>query len=376
MLTSAPLPPREGIGFYVWNLSRYLQSAGHSVQIVTRGAARAASCEICSGIPIWRAGFAPLYPFHVHLHSILVNQLLHRIKPGIDLLHTHTPLVRAAAGGLPTLVTVHTALRADIGAIKSAGPFEVLVKLQAPVSFALERELLSAADQVVAVSSSVAGELRESGLRSGPVKVLGNGVDIQTFLPADIKMHSTHPYVLAVGRLAPRKGWMDLVQAAGLVLQERPGVKFLIAGSGPLEGQLRLVIEDRHLSSHILLLGHVSERARLVGLYQGAALFVHPARYEGLPTVLLEAMACGCPAVATAVSGALDVIEDRVNGVLSPARCPTRLAEAILTCLDSPKLRRQLGERARKTIEERFSWDVIGRNYIAEYQQLLLDKLN
>jgi glycosyltransferase involved in cell wall biosynthesis len=376
LLTSAPLPPAEGIGFYVWNLASYLRRAGHSVQVITRGSSKMTFQELQTGIPVWKARFLPFYPLHVQLHSLPVNRLLHTLVPEIDLLHAHTPLVPVPGNTLPTLVTVHTWLKSDVGAIKTTGVYDLLVKLQAPFSYALENALLQASDRVVAVSTSVAGELHVSGVWPAPVNVLGNGVDTRTFQPGEFSLRYEEPYILAVGRLAPRKGWADLVQAAGLVVRQRPGIKFLIAGSGPLEGQLRRAIRSRRLSENVILLGHISDRACLAGLYRRAAVFVHPALYEGLPTVLLEAMACGCPVVATAVSGALDVIEDGVNGLLAQAADPARLAEAILACLDNPTFGRQLGVCARNTIDERYSWEVVGRNYLQAYTDLLRTRLN
>ena len=376
MLTSAPFPPKEGIGFYVWNLSRYLQRAGHSVQVITRGTLNATFREEYAGIPIWKASFAPLYPFHVHLHSIFVDRLLRRLAPEIELLHAHTPLVRLPTVKFPTLVTAHTSMRADIRAIKFTSAFELMMKLQAPVSYALEGELLFKSNHVVAVSSSVAGELRPNNEGLGMVKVLGNGVDTEVFQPAEVGSQPVKPCILAAGRLAPGKGWKDLIDAARLVVREQPSSRFYIAGCGPLEKSLRRYIQAQQLASNVFLLGHVSDRVQLAELYRGAAVFVHPALHEGLPTVLLEAMACGRPVVATAVSGALDVIEHGRNGFLVPPSDPIQMAESIMTCLSDPEMSREVGVCARKTIEARYSWQVVSGSYIDEYEQLLQDYRN
>jgi glycosyltransferase involved in cell wall biosynthesis len=108
----------------------------------------------------------------------------------------------------------------------------------------------------------------------------------------------------------------------------------------------------------------------MAALYQRAAVFVHPAHYEGLPTVLLEAMACGRPVVATAVSGALDVIQPGENGLLVPPRNPSEMAAAILRLLADPAMAERLGRAARHTVEERYSWEKVGSRYLQLYQQL------
>jgi glycosyltransferase involved in cell wall biosynthesis len=125
------------------------------------------------------------------------------------------------------------------------------------------------------------------------------------------------------------------------------------------------------MKANVILLGHIADHRQMVELYRGAAAYLHPAHYEGLPTVLLEAMACGRPVVATAVSGALDVIQDERNGLLTPPRCPQQLASAVLRLLADPRLGERLGAVALDTIQQRYSWEVVGRSYLDQYRDLL-----
>ena len=116
-------------------------------------------------------------------------------------------------------------------------------------------------------------------------------------------------------------------------------------------------------------LGHV-EKSKLIELYQNATIFVLPSHYEGLPTTLLEAMSCGLPVVATAVSGNLDVIESGKNGILVPIKSPDRMAEAVSFLLDNEKLRTELGIAARKTIEQKFTWSAISDKILRCYYSI------
>jgi glycosyltransferase involved in cell wall biosynthesis len=371
MITSAPLPPREGIGFYVWNLSKYLTAQGHHVQIITRGGAGRTSRELVGGITIWRLAFLPTYPFHVHLHSMFVDKVVRELESEVDLFHLHTPLVKWPETRTPAIVTVHTPMKTDAGAIPATNLLGWLIKLQAPVSYQLEQGLFQRADKLVAVAQSVAQELHLYGVNPQLVSVLGNGVDTNTFSPSERQDSAAGPYVLTAGRLAPRKGLEDLVRCAELVLGQLPNLRFLIAGAGPLEEALRAEIARRKLETHVTLLGHIADRSEMLRLYQGAAAYVHAAHYEGLPTVVLEAMACGRPVVATAVSGALDVVQDEHNGLLVPPRDPQRMAESIVRLLHNPDLGKRLGIAAQKTIQERYSWHVVSRSYLAQYEALL-----
>jgi glycosyltransferase involved in cell wall biosynthesis len=164
---------------------------------------------------------------------------------------------------------------------------------------------------------------------------------------------------------------VDLVRCAEVVVSQVPAVRFLIAGSGPLEGQVKREIRRRRITGQVRLLGHVASRKSLVELYRGATAFIHPAHYEGLPTVLLEAMSCACPSIATSTGGAPDVIDHRKNGLLVPPGIPRQLAAAALELLRRPEFALRLGLAARRTVEARYSWHVIAGHYLSLYQELL-----
>ncbi|HSH81105.1 MAG TPA: glycosyltransferase family 4 protein [Herpetosiphonaceae bacterium] len=371
MLTSAPLPPREGIGFYVWNLSRFLTNMGHDVEVITRGRAGRTQTEVVDGITVRRVTFFPGYPLHVHLHSAFVSAVLRDRARQADLFHLHSPLVRLPRTSVPALVTVHTPMKADTGAIRANTIHGLLIKLQAPISYRIEKQVLGRVCKVTAVATSVAQELAAYGVDPSEVRVLGNGVDTEVFFPGPEAANRDAPYFLTAGRLGARKGLEDLVECAAQVLALHPDHRFLIAGGGPLEHKLRAAIAGRKLESQIVLLGHISDRARMVELYRGATAYVHAAHYEGLPTVLLEAMACGRPVVATAVSGALDVVEHERNGLLVPPRQPDAMAQAVIRLVDEPDLAAELGLAARQTIMDRYSWQAVTRGYVREYEGLL-----
>ncbi|MBK5108026.1 MAG: glycosyltransferase family 4 protein [Anaerolineales bacterium] len=374
MLTSASFPPREGMGFYIWNLSRYLLQQGYQVQIITRGGFTSTRQEVVAGITIWRPPYLPLYPFHVHLHTIFVNRFLHKFNLEIDLLHLHTPLVKYPHTDLPSLVTVHTPMKADSKSISVKSHLGLLIKLQAPISIRIEQEIFAQVDSIASVSHNVALDLGDYGINPETVRVLGNGVDTCIFQPGIGKQEMSPPFLLTVCRLGPRKGLEDLIACARHVVNRFPNIRFYIAGEGPFEGIIKKSIRTSNLTDNVFLLGHIKGRRQLADYYRRAAAIVHPAHYEGLPTSLLEAMSCGRPVVATAVSGALDVIKDGFNGLLVSPRAPNELACAIQRLLEKPGLAENLGYAARKTIEERYSWPVIGQEYISQYKMILGEK--
>jgi glycosyltransferase involved in cell wall biosynthesis len=372
MVISVPLPPREGIGYYVWALSRFLVGQGHQVQIITRGQRGKPFYEELEGFPVWRPRFYPIYPLHVHLHRIFVQRLVRRLESEVDLLHLHTPLPPPLRTRQPYLVTAHTTAVGQARIIQVKSLRSLLVRAQTAVSLRIQRKLLGCADRIVTVARSIVEELSEYGIDPRQVEVLGNGVDTDLFRPIGGNQGAppARTYVLAAGRLDARKGFQDLIEAMPYVVEQFPDVCLYVAGTGPMEGPLRAQVERLGLGHVVRLLGHV-ERSQMVALYQSATVFAHAAHYEGLPTVLLEAMACGRAVVSTAVSGALDVVEDSVNGLFVPPNAPNKMARGICRLLGDTELRAQLGAAARRTVEERFSWQIVGSNYLRCYQALL-----
>lgn len=371
MIISVPIPPREGIGFYAWNLARHLIQQGHEVQFITRGGPQKTSKEVIEQITVWTPPFWPIYPLHAHFHGLLVDHLLARLIANFDLLHLHTPLVKQPRIRLPSLVTVHTTMKADVGSIPLNNRMALLTRLQVPASINLENALFHKATKITAVASSVASELPAYGINSEEIEVMGNGVDTRVFYPAKVKPAYLRPYVLTACRLSVRKGLEDLIQCAQRVMEKFPGLDFIIAGEGHLRNSLQNQINQLGIGERVHLIGHISDRHQMARLYQGAQVFVHPAHYEGLPTVLLEAMACKQVVVSTAVSGALDVIQDGWNGLLVPPHDPKAMAQAISRILESPSLSKKLSHNAYNTIVTRYTWHEISRNYVKQYQSIL-----
>jgi glycosyltransferase involved in cell wall biosynthesis len=177
--------------------------------------------------------------------------------------------------------------------------------------------------------------------------------------------------VLYTGILRARKGLFDLVKCAKLVSEVKPEVRFVICGKGPFLRRLEKEVREQRMQKQIELLGFV-KREELIKLYQNATLHVVPSHYEGLPTVLLEAMSCGLPVVATDVCGNKEVISSGVNGFLVPPKSPKVMADVILWLLENDPVRERVGKAARKTIEERYTWDRITDNVLAAYSQTLI----
>jgi glycosyltransferase involved in cell wall biosynthesis len=185
-----------------------------------------------------------------------------------------------------------------------------------------------------------------------------NGLDLDRFVRDGVP-RARPPLALAVGRLIEKKGFADLVRACALLAANGTDFRCAIVGKGPLEPSLRELIRSLGVERRVELAGPVP-RERLLELYPRAAVFAAPCvvagdgNRDGLPTVLVEAMACGVPVVATPVTGIPELVEDEVTGLLVPEHDAEALAAALARILQDAQLAKRLATAARARIESGF----------------------
>jgi len=368
---SEPFPPAEGIGNYVYSLSTKLIEKGHKVTVITRGSWNKTQREVIDGIEVIRAPFIPIYPFYIHIHGIFVNKILKSLEPKIDIVHVHTPLPPVIKTSLPIITTIHTPMLTDNRYTKVRSIYSLLSKISARfVSYPLELKHIQASDIVTTVSKSIARELKEYCLNPDEVTVVDNGVNEEFFYPRQKKSGNGDKYVVFVGRIDREKGLFDLVECGRYICSERSDVFFIVAGKGRDLNKLKRKTRKIGLQDRFIFLGQVG-KDQLFRLYQNATIFVFPSYHEGLPGVVLEAMSCGLPVVTTDVRGNRDLISAGENGILVPTRDPEKLAEAISVLLKDKKLRAALSKNARKTIEEKYTWNVVSSKFLRCYESLI-----
>jgi glycosyltransferase involved in cell wall biosynthesis len=201
-----------------------------------------------------------------------------------------------------------------------------------------------------------------------------HGIDRSVFHPSQRRARGSDdaPRVLAVGRLRAKKGLDTLIDACRLLHERGCRVRCEIVGYGEEHDALAHRIENAGLGRHVRLAGKLA-REQVIDAYARADVFVQPSRItadgdrDGIPNVLLEAMAMGLPVVASAVSGIPEVVRDGVNGLLVPADAPLALADAIERVLARPQEAAALGRAARESVADGFDND---RNLRALLQRL------
>jgi len=262
--------------------------------------------------------------------------------------------VRLSLSGTPVVPIEHTTVGMEHGGKRD-------------LTTQLARWAYGSADRVVAVSEGVAESVRErTRARPDNVVVLHNpvpvdaireraeaAIDCEWLSDPDIEV------VLWVGRLAPEKDLPTLVRTFDRLADERPSVRLVVAGTGPERDTVGALVDEHGLTDRVTFPGYVDPAPYMAR----AAAFVLSSTYEGLPTVLVEALACGCPVISTdCPSGPREILADGEYGRLVPVGDDAALADALAETLDAPVDRQRLRARADDFASDR----VIG-----EYEALI-----
>ncbi|MCW4002196.1 MAG: glycosyltransferase, partial [Candidatus Bathyarchaeota archaeon] len=226
------------------------------------------------------------------------------------------------------------------------------------------RLVLRDSDRVIVVSRKTMDYVLRLGADASKTSVMYNGVDTNLFYPmnkeecrAKLGLPKNRILVLTVRRLVYKNGLDTLIESASLLTRGHPRLVFIVVGKGPNRNLIEKRVRELSLEENVKLAGFVPERL-LPYYYNAADYFVVPSSSgEGLPLVLLEAMACGLPVIATIVGGIPEIIENMVNGVLVPPRNPEAMAKTISTLLSNKELGETIGNGARKIVEEKFTWE-------------------
>jgi glycosyltransferase involved in cell wall biosynthesis len=232
------------------------------------------------------------------------------------------------------------------------------------------------ADQIIAVSNGVADDLsRTLKISREKIKVIYN----PTITPSVFKKakeevshlwlkEKKEPVILSVGRLHNQKDYPNLIKAFNLLKQRK--VKLIILGTGKEKENLNDLISKFKINEKVDILGFEDNPYAYMSK---ADVFVLSSKSEGLPNTLIEAMACGIPVVSTdCPSGPSEILRDGKYGELVPVGDAKKLAEKINYVLNlSEEERRKIGEKARKSVEERFSVEKVVDKYEKLYKSII-----
>lgn len=370
-----------GLRYLLLNQLRYLQASGYDVTGIS-AAGPDVPVLLQAGIPhmevpMNRRPFSPLADLK---GFFLYWRLLSRER--FSLVHTHNPKptffgqIAARLAGVPVVVnTLH-------GFYFHDNTHPVLRRL----FIWMETLAAQCADVILSQNQEdIQTAIREGICRPEKIKFLGNGIDLARFhgrvSPAEkglarqkLGLTPEHKVVGFVGRLVKEKGIPELLEAARILRETIPNVRFLFIG--PVDTEKPDALSPKTAAEYGVgdLCTFLGLRHDLPELYSAMDVCALPSHREGFPRVPMEACAMGIPIVVTDIRGCREVLEPNRNGLLVSLKSPKELAAALGKILSSSELAARFGREARKVAEERFDERSVFERVRGEYARLLEQK--
>ena len=387
-ITSAFPPPWHGLAPGPYELSLAQSKMGHRITVITKYSKGSESVD-------------QKVPFRVHRirgkrHSLFnllsVGQfiLLHSKDP-FDIVHSHGDsglgvllLSRLLFRKIPVVSSVHIVRKAQYKAIKKFDIYkevrEILGKEESDGLLDLKKDrwellkeklYLKFSNALAVVSASLKDEIEREYGRFNQVFVIFNGVNLSFFngdgFVKDRGISNGRYTILFVGVLNGRKGEFLLIRAMEKVLSEYPKVKLLIVGDGPTRSLAEELVRRMGLSDHVQFIVNLPYQ-EMTKCYAESDIFVLPSYSEGLPKVLLEAMASGTPVIASDIPPHKEIIKENVTGYLFKTGDVNSLASTILSALKNVKQR--ISDNARALIQKEYSWRAVVERIDRVYESL------
>jgi colanic acid/amylovoran biosynthesis glycosyltransferase len=305
-----------------------------------------------------------LWEFFYFLEALLVHRLCR--KKGIRHLHAHFANVASDVALLASI------LNAGTFSYTMHGPTEFF-----DIAHHRLAEKTRAARFVVCISDFARSQLMSMVAPEHwpKLQVVHCGVDPQQFEVSRLQRldAGTRPLeIFCVARLAPVKGHAILFQAVGELALRGHDVRITVAGDGPLRTELIRLAEVLGIHTHVRFLGSVGQDV-IHSLYSAADIFVLPSFAEGVPVVLMEAMAARCPVIATRIAGISELIEHGVTGLLvNPGRADL-LSDAVERLLLNPRATERMAFAACEKVRREFNLNTVAAQLAAIFQKTLPD---
>jgi len=398
-----------GLGTSTLLLAKALVRRGVEVEIVAPGFKNCRT-ELDGVSVIWRREFLINFRNNLRIMGTAKSPLGYRknrrifyeiLKAGgYDLYHAHSPqfsvgpVFAADEIGIPSVLTVHdfwpvcftyelsidgeTCERCDNlrffrclfkGGMIQRGLSPVFLAIKGK-SMAMRREALRRSDRIVTASGYVKSTLTRFGVQEGKIEVIPYIFDAQRRPAAE-----SRPYLCWAGRIVKVKGLPFLISAFAEVVRKHPEVELYLIGDGDSghtteKGKLVGLIGRLGISEHVKFTGWLPYERTVEVISKSIALVLPSIWPEPFGRIILEAMGCGKPVIATDIGGPPELVIDGHNGMLVPPRDSAKLAEKICYLIENPEQAERMGNNGFNMVSERFNSDAIAAEHIRIYEDL------
>ena len=240
----------------------------------------------------------------------------------------------------------------------------------------IKRWVIKHCSCLTVVSAAMTGRALALGANPAQLQTVSMGVDSQDVFTAQTDAVRLIHEILFVGRLVDKKGLCYLLDALPPVLQCWPDVRLTIVGDGPNADALKQQAQTLGIAHAVCFVGAL-ENSALVAYYQRATLLVAPSiitdqgDQEGLPVVLLEALACACPVLTTDLPAMQGLLTHQQTAWIVPQKSASAIASALTTLLGDEALRRRLAKNAQEHVRKHYDWASVSARYARIFDKLM-----
>jgi len=307
----------------------------------------------------------------------LIQLTRHIKKERFDIVHTNS----SKAGILGRLAAKLAGVPIVIHTVHGWGHHDEMGKLRKGFYIFLEKCAGKLTDKIITVSDLDTKKGLNNGIAdSGKYITIRSGINLSVFNPATIDVEHekrkwgiplTNNVVGSIMRFSKQKNPLDFVKMAAEIVEKNPKVSFLLVGDGSLKPQIESSILQLNLSEKVILTGVRDDVPQLLAVMD---VFVLPSLWEGLPRVILQAMAMGLPIVATEVGGTPEAIKEDQNGFLVTPKDFHAIARRVIQLLEDQNLAKKMGERGRKMVYPEFCVKQMVKSTESLYEGLIKSK--
>lgn len=358
-------PVTGGAELQAERLAIKLAERGHGMQVFTElRTPDTMPEENINGVQVHRVGFKMAYWPCTVPHTNDTFKYLFSNRHTFDILHAHQAFGHAVVAVVVAKLTgkksiVKVACSGEVGDLHVLSGF----KLAKPAL-----QILKNADCMIAISEEVQQELIEYGFKPSKIARIPNGVDTGAFKRDKGFPPLNEFHFVLIGRKTHQKG-IDTALKAVKILKANGTMSFKLSFYGREDPKYDYQTMARELGvSELVEFCDFTDDIQEV--FDNSHCLILPSRNEGMSNTLLEAMAFELPVIASAVSGTVEIVDNKINGFLIPPESPEFLAEKIQSIMQNPESAFQMGKNARKKIVENFSLEYVARKYSDLYQRL------
>lgn len=395
--SSYPRFPGDLTGTFVEPIAHGVAARGHTVHLVAPWHPRVRRPAREGNVHFHFYRYAPAARLHVFGYAgalradVSLRPAAYAMAP-LALAAAVRAVRRVARTARATVLHAHWVVPSGAVAAAAGAAAPLVVSLHGSDVFVAERHAairpaarfaFGRAGWITACSEDLRARAVRLGAERGRSEVVPYGVDVARFRPdadARARLRRRHgmapdaPVVFAAGRLVRKKGFEYLIDAVAALKPRRPAPRLVLAGGGDLDAELRGRAAARGIADRVTWLGTVAQ-SDVAGWLAAADVAAVPSvrddagNVDGLPNVVLEALASATPVVATPAGGIAAVAIDGETALVVPERDPAALASAIDELLGNPELRERVGRAARARVQARHTWERVAERFEAAYDR-------